>query len=265
MNNLSKKLLLAFTSLTALALTGNAQPPPNATITWGGATTISGDSDVDTTGSLLYAYHFGYAYPGPLPDTTINGVTFQGIQMTFANPLSFGAGNTMTETTPGYSLGEVGLGGSVPAPFNNLSGSYKAMLSEAAFSNNASTVQLKLSGLTVGNQYEIQWWTNVSGDGWACPLTQATAGNSVTLNANAAGVGGGLGQFVTGSFTATSASETVNFDNVSPNADADGYGPVINGFELRDVDAVPEPSTWLLLTLGAPALVGMARMRRAKA
>lgn len=44
-----------------------------AVINWGSAQTISGDSDVSTTGSLLYAHNIGNS---AVQATTVNGATF---------------------------------------------------------------------------------------------------------------------------------------------------------------------------------------------
>ena len=75
--------------LAALALflagTGRARAGP---ITWGSATNISGDTDVVTTGTLVGALN-----PGPfgVPNTTVNGVTFQAAA--FTHPFSDTFGN----------------------------------------------------------------------------------------------------------------------------------------------------------------------------
>ena len=65
----------------ALANTAGAAPPP---ITWGSATNISGNSDVSTSGTLMYAYNIGGA---GVSSATVNTVTFAS----YAFP-AFGAG-----------------------------------------------------------------------------------------------------------------------------------------------------------------------------
>ena len=42
-------------------------------VTWGTATGITGDSDVSTNGTLIYAYNLGAS---GVTSTTVNGVTF---------------------------------------------------------------------------------------------------------------------------------------------------------------------------------------------
>ena len=65
---------------------------------------------------------------------------------------------------------------------------------------------------------------------------------------NHTGAQGGLGQFVTGTFVADAAAETIVFHSpTTPLA-----GPQINAFQLR---VIPEPSTWMLLSAGALLLV----------
>ncbi len=58
----------------ALLLTGGGRVAA-APITWGGATNISGDTDVDTPGTLVGALNLGEQ---GTPNTTVNGVTFVG-------------------------------------------------------------------------------------------------------------------------------------------------------------------------------------------
>lgn len=71
----------------AVAFVGAAEPVSAATIIWGSPTTVAGDSDVDTTGTLVYAYNIG---PSGVQATTINGVVFNALafpgQLDFSTP-----------------------------------------------------------------------------------------------------------------------------------------------------------------------------------
>src|SRR3982751_1109012 len=54
-----------------------------SSITWSSPTTITGDTDVSTTGSLVAAFNFGYS------PTTVNGVTFSTFLPSMEDPFPF--------------------------------------------------------------------------------------------------------------------------------------------------------------------------------
>ena len=89
----------------------------------------------------------------------------------------------------------------------------------------------------------------------------ATAGNSVSLSSNVDSANGGLGQWVTGTFTADAASQSINFIG-------DGDGGFLNGFQLRLLDgatSVPETgSTLALLGISLGGLLIAQRKLRAR-
>src|ERR1043166_7327806 len=63
----------------ALALSSAYFTSSAAVVSWGAPTTISGDSDVSTSGTLLGAVNWGFSSAGiGNPTTTVNGVTFIG-------------------------------------------------------------------------------------------------------------------------------------------------------------------------------------------
>src|SRR5690348_5197272 len=81
--------------LIALVLS-TSQPTQASVITWGSPMTISGDSDVQTNGTLFAAYAFG----GPaVSDTTVNGILFSG----------FDAPATPSVTVGNVTLSTVGV------------------------------------------------------------------------------------------------------------------------------------------------------------
>src|SRR5262249_27015303 len=63
-----------------------------STITWGSPQNISGDTDVDTTGSLVGAFNTGAA---GVANTTINGVPFLGLAL---------SGNSVTSGNFNFSI-----------------------------------------------------------------------------------------------------------------------------------------------------------------
>ena len=206
-----------------------------AVINWGSARTISGDSDVSKTGSLLYAYNIGNS---AVQATTVNSVTFAPFVFPDRSALvtSSGTGSVTFTEFGGALWGVAGLG-TGSTPYSSLSSSYQALLDFGGGASPYDTITAALGGLTIGQQYQLQWWTSNAGYGpspaaTALSSTQASATNQVTLDANVADSVGGLGQFVIGTFTADGRTQDVSFVGV-------GGDPLINAFQIR---AVPEPS-----------------------
>jgi hypothetical protein len=216
-----------------------------ATINWGNAQNISGDTDVSTVDNLLYAYNFGST---GVSSTTINGITFQAFSIT-SDSLSATEGDVTISESPGF-LVSGNSGSSSSAPFSSLSSSYQGLLSSYVFgyNNTGLTLTLTLGGLVAGEEYQFQWWTNDSVGGGA-PNIEATAGNSVTLLPNVSQQAGGTGQFVIGTFFAGNTSQAVTF--ISTTNNGNGAYPLINGFQLS---TVPEPPAYLLVALSTTVL-----------
>ena len=225
--------LLTFSAALAVA----AATTHAAIITWGPATTISGDADVSTAGTLVNAVNIGAAGVG---STTVNGVTF--------DPLAFGnnvtSGNFNITTTGVFNS----FNNRTPpsGPFLSLSAPYKALLSSVGLTG-GTTFTLTMSGLAVGANYEFEWWSNVSTG--AASLTGAFAGVVVALNSRTGGVGG-LGQFAVGTFTADGPTQAVLFNGPGSN--------YLNAAQLRQTSVVPEPGTAFF----GLALCGVAGLRR---
>lgn len=229
--------------LCVTALTSHA-----AVVNWGvGAQNITGDSDVSTAGALVGAFNLG----GPgVGGVTVNGVAFTALALpTTAANVTVGGFNFATpgglfDASNGYTTGS--------APFSGLSPSYQALLSSIVLPLSPNTFAVTMSGLVTGQTYRFQWW---SGDtiGNNNLSTTATAGNAVTLTANASNNIGGLGQFVTGTFVADgTGTELITFSTPTIG--------IVNALELRNL-SVPEPGTAILLALGA-CLIGLGRRSR---
>jgi hypothetical protein len=247
------------TRTLATIVAGLTLPVPAfaALITWGAAQIISGDSDVSTDGTLVYAYNFGTNATAP----TINGVTFAAFHL----PAPFtGAGVPVTvgavsiSESPGNLFGNIVLSGAA-APFSSLSTSYQALLGSGAMGGAPVTLSLVLGGLTAGQMYDFQWWSNDSSG--AAPVSFTAARSSAQGEIPVAldpGFGlGGVGEYAIGRFTADGSSQTIAFSSLSA-----GLLPLINGFQLRQVQAsVPAPSV-ALLALGGLALTLLWRRQR---
>lgn len=236
-----------------------------AVISWNSAQNISGDGDVSSTGTLLYAYNFGSP---TVASTTVNGVAFAPFALPpgLTDPgVVVTVGDVSIVEVPAYLDGQFDYS-SVTAPYINLSAAYRNLLASGATATLPGTITLTLGGLTPGHVYDFQWWSNNSTfvDNWS--TTTAAATNSVTVSANTSGSGGGegpgvdggIGQYAIGTFTADSTSMSITFNGPDGSSDQ----PLINGFQLRTV-AVPEPSIHAMALAGL-GFIGCSMMRRRK-
>jgi hypothetical protein len=227
-----------------------------STIDWGsGAQNISGDSDVSVYGTLVDAFAFSTADSAAA--TTVNGVTFAPWAFPaldlpdYTGQTSTSLGNYSFSEDAGFLTAYDSLGwGS--GPITGLSGAYGNLLISGASSTYYSTLSLTMSGLTVGQTYQFQWWDNNSGfeysqaNGFTPGYSTATAGNTVGLNANDGVSQGTLGQYAIGTFTADAATQEIDFNGSS----FYGTDPMLNAFQLRELTPTPEPSTWALAAVG---------------
>lgn len=241
-----KPLVSGFAAVLCLATVS-----PAATIIWGPATTISGVTDVSTTGTSVAAFNFGSAI-----NTTVNGVIFTPA---FADlyaatgydaSVGTGSGRLKLTGTSIYSFSEFGI--SWAPPYSGLTSSYQALLTSAIYNDfplpegTNRPVNFQIQGLTIGTNYQIQLWVNDSRLDEYPPARDTTftaAASSVTLDQNSTEDYGGLGQYVIASFTADATIQ----DFVATSSKATN----INAYQLRatsEVTAVPEPASSLALT-----------------
>jgi hypothetical protein len=217
-------------------------------ITWGAPTNISGDSNVLNGGALVGAFNMNG------PAVTVNGVTFASFTYPFMATSATNGAFTFNES-PGHLLAASGLG-STSAPFSNLSSSYQTLLSTAVTTDDNNTLTLTITGLTLGDHYQFQWFLNGSNTAGVDNFrTTATAPNPVSLDDNTTNAIGGTGQFVIGTFTAGATQEIITFTGADTT-----QAPTVNAFQLRDISAVPEPGTLALLAIGTV----IAALRRRK-
>lgn len=245
---------IALFAVAGLLLIGGARLNA-AVIVWNPVAPITGDSDVNTSGTLVQALNLGSSSA-----TTVNGVTFTSASdPSFSATNTFGTGSgNLTVNTPG-TFGNGPSMGDSNAPFTNLSSSYKALVGTAFNCYQATdTTTLTINGLTSGQQYLVQFWSNDSRSSINVNNRQTlTAGNTTGIFYRNSGSQGGLGSFVIGQFTADASTQVITAFENNING---GTGVVtLNGYLIS---AVPEPSTFALLGLVGPALLLMRRNRR---
>ena len=153
-----KSLIQRFLSLVAfplLVLFAAARSPAfGADIVWSSPITISGGGDVSTDGSLVAAFNMNG------PDVTVNGVTFSAFAVTDQSHVA-NNGNFAFEENQGVILAPNGLGSGLPS-FSNLNANYQTLLSTAISADERDVLVLTISGLSIGQQYQFQWWCNAS-------------------------------------------------------------------------------------------------------
>ncbi len=262
--NMPRRSVLHGASLAILVLplaattftTAKAALPP---IVWGSPQTVSGDSDVSTTGSLVYAFTFGgTAAPA---SATVNGVTFSPFRIPGGIVTSTTVGSVTISESPGTLFGSNSFG-TASAPFSGLSSTYQSLLGSGAYADTPANITVSLGGLTSGQQYQVQWWTNNSSNilsnfGESFSNTTATAVNAVTLDANTTNIVGGVGQYAIGTFTAAGTTQPFILSETGG-----GFNPLINALQVR---LVPEPTTSAIVLLGAAAGLVVWRRHSARA
>lgn len=214
-----------------------------ATINWE-LSAIKGDRDILNQGNTVFAYNL---CKDVAADATINGVLFQGLirplsqngqsadndpDFSWACTSGYGFGRAGANFTPGVTAG------------GDMSQSYVDLLTEgfSCNSNSEHTVALTLYGLTAGQDYAVQLWFNDSRLGnktilWVKGGDETTEVSSFTRNNT--GQEGGLGNYVTGRFTADSDTITISFRG-------NNYLP-LQAIQLRELPgSIPEPATTLL-------------------
>ena len=232
-------------------------PSDAANIAWGaGAQNVSADTNVNNTGSLLYAFTFGDT---AVPSATVNGVTFSP----FARPND--ATNTpvtvgsVTLASTGIFFVSTNADSSVSAPYSGLSAAYQGLL-KSGIGMFGGGMTLTLGGLTNGTSYTVQLWSQDTSDNPSAGFNTAsndakttlTAGAAVTLDENSTNATGGIGQWATGTFTATGSTQVI-----AVTESHGSFEPVLNALQVRT--AVPEPASLGLLGLGAALLAGRRR------
>ena len=119
----------------------------------------------------------------------------------------------------------------------------------------SAAMTLSITGLTINQTYQVELWANFSDLTFSPPIGETvSAGNSTTLLYNTSATSG-LGQFVIGTFTATSTTQQIG---LTPIANPVYVDALLNAVEVR---AIPEPPIPGMMLSGAACLLAVMRFR----
>lgn len=189
------------------------------------------------SGTLVEAKNLG----ATTTDVIVNGITF-------------GAANSVAQyTSPGGTF--VNASNYTGPTITGLTAAETtSLLDSVEFGSGVGNSTITLTGLSIGTDYMVQILLSDmrSSQTWNIGYAETVGGAEVytpNLIANAGSTGGA--QIITGTFTATQASQELHFDQNPTNNNAE-----LNALQLR---VIPEPSTALL---GGFGLLALLRRRR---
>ena len=217
--------LFNFICLAALVFLASPSATSAASISWNPPVTISGDYDVFSGGSLVYASSASGTA------ATVNTVLFAG---------SF-SGN-VTVSGSGGTVGNAFTGGS-SGSWSGLSQNYQTVLGGGIYANNNTSMTVTLNNLTSGSNYLVQMWVNDSRSGTSAGRTEtvtSTGGNTLTLAYNSTQSQGGVGQYAIGTFTADAVTQKLTLTGVLPSG---GNSSQINAIQVRNFTGVVPTNT----------------------
>ena len=241
------KKLLWMAAVAALGMVGVSQA---AVVTWSDAVTTSGDTDVSTEGTSVYAYSLN----GANGTKALNGVDFtEGAE---------GANGVFDNLTSSVNANQSAtVFASTVAPWASLSTAYKAVLQGGIYHGTDDT-KYTLNGLTEETEYLVQAWvTDPRSSSYSLLRTASFYGGIVNtstakvIDYSVGDAGGSLGQYIIGTFTTDALATSISF-LVEGGATA-SEGMQLNAVQVR---AVPEPSSFALL--GGLLALGHVMVRR---
>jgi hypothetical protein len=234
---------LGLSSATTLAITLFHSAASAQNINWSTAAGITGDANLSTAG--VY-------FDSLIPEYTGTALTADGVLFNNDSSATTSGGGdgtisyawTTTDNSP-YDYTSFNLGSS---DFNAV------MNAGGAYENGLQSGSVTISGLTAGNTYSVQdfeYAANANG------ITTFSGATPTTINSANVGGAGTLGEYVSGTFTATGGTETFDFSGVSP-----ASYTVLGSISVFNITSVPEPSSGSLTVAGCVVALGLARLRR---
>ena len=219
-------------SLTATALAIAAGSALSASVTWSTGPTFNGPtgySGILTNGTLVEA---------------VNMAGFVGIDLT-VNPAGLNL-TFVTRNSTSFEMFHTGAGAG-----GNTDAGWAAILNTFEWSNSNFTAASFLTGLTVGHEYQVQFFASRSDCCGARTLTLGDGEGHLSTPTS-------LGSYtsIVGTFIAGASTQTIQFTDTD-------HAPSINAYVLRELSApVPEPGTWALMAAGLLAVGRIARRRQ---
>lgn len=233
---------------TAVATAGD----PTVNVDWNTPVTITGSTDVSTSGSLVYAFNFGSSTALSGSTVIVNTVPFAPFTVT-NGVQNANVGSLTINETVGRLLSDRDLSSNTGV-FPGLPPAYQFLLRSEVYADNPANLEISMGGLTPGQEYIVQWW---SSNAIANSLFRFTTAISGTTQVTLSNRDNGVGQYVIGSFTAPGSTAMFFLQTAGTLSIQDL--PLINAIQVR---AVPEPSTYAMALLGAG--VGGWRLSRAR-
>ncbi len=210
------KYTVALATSTAMMASASA-----ATIAWGEFDLDAAPGEISTNGTSIEAINMVNTDAREATDTTtINGVVFTATNL-------FNSGYYEYDTF-GVSTGDANL---------------DLLYLQASYDD---ANPLILTGLTIGNEYELQ---SFYGDKRSEYFTDhMSVGDGFTVQKTSSGTVEN-GAWIIGTFT---ADDSIQIFHSAGDISTDN---LISGYQLRDISSVPEPSSTALIGLGGLALI----------
>lgn len=222
----------------AVASLGVAASAHAQSITWDPAPiTMASDAEVLATGAQDRSYIFGST-------GTINGVAFTNFQSNL-NGDTVGGGMT---NYPGAAYAQ---NGSTFPNYGSLSSAYQQIARYAVYANGGGGT-ITLNGLNSGIDYTLQLWVNDSRDFGAgtIDVRTETINGSPSLDYNVQNGSGGVGQYVTGTFTGAGTPLTLTV-SANQSAQVNALNLRATGVSAGATATITSPKSWQTLTTGA--------------
>lgn len=201
----------------------SVQGPPTQAISWGNATGITGDANLSTAGSY---------YDALMLNTSVGAVSADGVNFNASTSLGGGSYGDGIISYTGSALNNFSWPNSFPTS-SQASSAFASLMDDGGIyqSGGSGTGTVTISGLSFGHIYQIQVFSYAP-DGDA-GLTTLGGTTPVSLS-NLPGSGGigTYGEFSTGTFYATNASEFFDWNG------AGSSYTVMGCISIRDVTDV---------------------------
>ena len=212
-------------------------------IAWGEPQPTGDGSEVNNSGTTLYAYHFAFSNDSN-PSYVVNGVAFSdggygGVKMSANVGLSHdgGEGRDFRASNGGMLDFKTVYPEGTPESYKTVLGCGLYLYLSDSAAGGAWT-DMTLKNLVPGRKYVVQmWYVDARYENETCTIYQKIDGVRSLFAYDSAN--GHHGQTVTGEFVATSTNKTIRVRgyNISPSW---RNNSLLNAFQVRDITEIPE-------------------------